>query len=114
MLLIMASLFLVFYTRLMLIFVLFFPPNSVISLTSQSLIVDMLLLIQFSLPFSGVSSLVGATLATWYSSLLIASLWRWNGKKHITYRKLAESIFGWFCLLLHLFFFLQVALIIYS
>ncbi|KAG8663345.1 GABA transporter 1 isoform X2 [Manihot esculenta] len=42
----------------------------------------------------GVSSLVGATLATWYSSLLIASLWRWNGKKQITYRHLAGSIFG--------------------
>ncbi|KDP21356.1 hypothetical protein JCGZ_21827 [Jatropha curcas] len=42
----------------------------------------------------GVSSLVGATLATWYSSLLIASLWRWNGKKQITYRHLAKSIFG--------------------
>ncbi|KAJ6931246.1 GABA transporter 1-like isoform X1 [Populus alba x Populus x berolinensis] len=42
----------------------------------------------------GVSSLVGATLATWYSSLLIASLWRWNGKKQITYRHLGESIFG--------------------
>ncbi|KAF9682966.1 hypothetical protein SADUNF_Sadunf05G0163100 [Salix dunnii] len=42
----------------------------------------------------GVSSLVGATLATWYSSLLIASLWRWNGRKQVTYRHLAESIFG--------------------
>ncbi|GAB4830486.1 hypothetical protein Ancab_020197 [Ancistrocladus abbreviatus] len=42
----------------------------------------------------GVSSLVGGTLATWYSSLLIASLWEWNGKKHTTYRHLAESIFG--------------------
>ncbi|XP_022759751.1 GABA transporter 1-like [Durio zibethinus] len=42
----------------------------------------------------GVSSLVAATLATWYSSLLIASLWRWNGKKHVTYRLLGESIFG--------------------
>uniref|UniRef100_A0A2P2MX75 GABA transporter 1-like isoform X3 n=1 Tax=Rhizophora mucronata TaxID=61149 RepID=A0A2P2MX75_RHIMU len=42
----------------------------------------------------GVSSLVGATLATWFSSLLIASLWGWNGKKQITYRNLAESIFG--------------------
>ncbi|XP_017646535.1 GABA transporter 1-like [Gossypium arboreum] len=42
----------------------------------------------------GVSSLVTATLATWYSSLLIASLWRWNGKKHVTYRLLADSIFG--------------------
>ncbi|XVF71932.1 hypothetical protein PTKIN_Ptkin12aG0079600 [Pterospermum kingtungense] len=42
----------------------------------------------------GVSSLVAATLATWYSSLLIASLWSWNGKKHVTYRLLAESIFG--------------------
>ncbi|KAF5741873.1 hypothetical protein HS088_TW10G00880 [Tripterygium wilfordii] len=44
-------------------------------------------------PF-GVSSLVGATIATWYSSLLIASLWGWNGKKQITYRHLAHSIFG--------------------
>ncbi|KAF8401814.1 hypothetical protein HHK36_012760 [Tetracentron sinense] len=42
----------------------------------------------------GVSCLVGATLATWYSSLLIASLWRWNGEKHSTYRHLAKSIFG--------------------
>ncbi|KAL3717393.1 hypothetical protein ACJRO7_008904 [Eucalyptus globulus] len=42
----------------------------------------------------GVSSLVSATLATWYSSLLIASLWRWNGKKQVTYRHLAQSIFG--------------------
>ncbi|KAH7577629.1 hypothetical protein JRO89_XS01G0277600 [Xanthoceras sorbifolium] len=41
----------------------------------------------------GVSSLVGATVATWYSSLLIASLWGWNGKKQITYRHLAHSIF---------------------
>lgn len=44
--------------------------------------------------YLGVSSLVGATLATWYSSLLISSLWRWNGKKHVTYRLLAQSIFG--------------------
>ncbi|KAK4766062.1 hypothetical protein SAY87_007704 [Trapa incisa] len=42
----------------------------------------------------GVTSLVSGTLATWYSSILIASLWKWNGKKHITYRDLAESIFG--------------------
>ncbi|KAJ4967895.1 hypothetical protein NE237_014596 [Protea cynaroides] len=42
----------------------------------------------------GVSSLVSATLATWYSSILIAALWRWNGKEHTTYRHLAESIFG--------------------
>ncbi|KAM3688808.1 hypothetical protein ACJW31_10G179100 [Castanea mollissima] len=42
----------------------------------------------------GVTSLVSGTLATWYSSLLIASLWKWNGKKHITYRELAGSIFG--------------------
>ncbi|MBA0632059.1 hypothetical protein Godav_000871 [Gossypium davidsonii] len=49
----------------------------------------------------GVSSLVTATLATWYSSLLIASLWRWNGKKHVTYRLLADSIFGQFlCIIL--------------
>ena len=43
---------------------------------------------------SGVSSLVGGTLTTWYSSLLIASLWKWNGQKHITYRLLGQSIFG--------------------
>ncbi|KAG5514536.1 hypothetical protein RHGRI_035816 [Rhododendron griersonianum] len=42
----------------------------------------------------GVCSLVGATLATWYSSLLIASLWGWNGKKQTTYRDLAGSIYG--------------------
>ncbi|KAG8389257.1 hypothetical protein BUALT_Bualt02G0210200 [Buddleja alternifolia] len=42
----------------------------------------------------GVTSLVGATLATWYSSLLIASLWRWDGNKHTTYRHLAKSIYG--------------------
>ncbi|CAB4291595.1 unnamed protein product [Prunus armeniaca] len=42
----------------------------------------------------GVSSLVAATLATWYSSFLIASLWNWDGKKHVTYRHLAQSIFG--------------------
>ncbi|KAF3965830.1 hypothetical protein CMV_010015 [Castanea mollissima] len=41
-----------------------------------------------------VTSLVSGTLATWYSSLLIALLWKWNGKKHITYRELAGSIFG--------------------
>nr|XP_023924177.1 GABA transporter 1-like isoform X3 [Quercus suber] len=42
----------------------------------------------------GVTSLVSGTLATWYSSLLIVSLWKWNEKKHITYRELAGSIFG--------------------
>ncbi|XP_020233343.1 GABA transporter 1 [Cajanus cajan] len=42
----------------------------------------------------GVSCLVSATLATWYSSVLIASLWKWNGEKHLTYRHLAHSIFG--------------------
>ncbi|KAK4847510.1 hypothetical protein QYF36_002723 [Acer negundo] len=42
----------------------------------------------------GVSSLVGGTLVTWYSSLLIASLWGWNGNNHITYKHLAHSIFG--------------------
>ncbi|XP_057460301.1 GABA transporter 1-like [Actinidia eriantha] len=42
----------------------------------------------------GVASLVGATVATWYSSLLIASLWGWNGKKQTTYRHLAGSIYG--------------------
>lgn len=43
----------------------------------------------------GVSSLVAGTLSTWYSSLLIASLWRWDGNKHTTYRYLAKSIYGW-------------------
>ncbi|KAK2970179.1 hypothetical protein RJ640_019647 [Escallonia rubra] len=43
----------------------------------------------------GVTSLVGATLATWYSSLLVASLWKWDGKRHVTYRHLAESIYGY-------------------
>ncbi|KAI9071939.1 hypothetical protein K1719_046084 [Acacia pycnantha] len=42
----------------------------------------------------GVTSLVFATLTTWYSSILIASLWKWNGDKHLTYRNLAYSIFG--------------------
>ncbi|KAI4301156.1 hypothetical protein L6164_034464 [Bauhinia variegata] len=42
----------------------------------------------------GVISLVSATLATCYSSLLIASLWKWNGEKHVTYRHLGQSIFG--------------------
>ncbi|KAJ0927301.1 putative amino acid transporter, transmembrane domain-containing protein [Helianthus annuus] len=42
----------------------------------------------------GVLSLVGATLTTWYSSILIASLWKWDGKKHTTYRHLACSIYG--------------------
>ncbi|XP_074315760.1 putative GABA transporter 2 [Silene latifolia] len=42
----------------------------------------------------GVTSLVGGTLVTWYSSMLIASLWGWNGKKQTTYRSLGESIFG--------------------
>lgn len=44
---------------------------------------------------AGVSSLVGGTLSTWYSSLLIASLWKWDGNKHTTYRHLAKSIYGW-------------------
>ncbi|XP_042486695.1 GABA transporter 1-like [Macadamia integrifolia] len=42
----------------------------------------------------GVSSLVAATIATWYSSLLIAALWKWDGKEQTTYRHLAKSIFG--------------------
>ncbi|XP_077248074.1 GABA transporter 1-like isoform X1 [Tasmannia lanceolata] len=42
----------------------------------------------------GVCSLVVGTFTTWYSSLLIASLWRWNGEKHTTYRDLGKSIFG--------------------
>ncbi|GJM84541.1 hypothetical protein PR202_ga00222 [Eleusine coracana subsp. coracana] len=39
-------------------------------------------------------SLVIGTLVTWCSSLVVASLWQWNGKKHTTYRQLAKSIFG--------------------
>ncbi|KAK3157565.1 hypothetical protein QOZ80_2AG0124420 [Eleusine coracana subsp. coracana] len=42
----------------------------------------------------GVCSLVIGTLVTWCSSLVVASLWQWNGKKHTTYRQLAKSIFG--------------------
>ncbi|XP_071721725.1 GABA transporter 1-like [Rutidosis leptorrhynchoides] len=42
----------------------------------------------------GVLSLVFATLTTWYSSILIASLWKWDGKMHTTYRHLAHSIYG--------------------
>ncbi|OIW12632.1 hypothetical protein TanjilG_24565 [Lupinus angustifolius] len=43
----------------------------------------------------GVTCLVSATLATWYSSILIASLWKWNGKKHLTYRHLAHRFWGY-------------------
>ncbi|KAL3644937.1 hypothetical protein CASFOL_010117 [Castilleja foliolosa] len=42
----------------------------------------------------GATSLIAGTFATWYSSLLIASLWRWDGKEHTTYRHLAKSIYG--------------------
>ncbi|CAM0908011.1 unnamed protein product [Alopecurus aequalis] len=42
----------------------------------------------------GVSSLVIGTLVTWCSSLVLASLWEWNGEKHTSYRLLAKSIFG--------------------
>ncbi|XP_020519783.1 GABA transporter 1 isoform X3 [Amborella trichopoda] len=42
----------------------------------------------------GVFSLVGGTLVTWYSSLIISSLWAWNGEEHTTYRQLSRSIFG--------------------
>ncbi|VFQ68249.1 unnamed protein product [Cuscuta campestris] len=42
----------------------------------------------------GVASLVSGTLIAWYSSLLIASLWKWNGKLHTTYGHLAQSIYG--------------------
>ncbi|CAD5192304.1 unnamed protein product [Musa acuminata subsp. malaccensis] len=42
----------------------------------------------------GVCSLVLGTLTTWYSSLLIASLWKWDGEKHTTYRLLGQSIYG--------------------
>ena len=62
-------------------------------------IVDMLLELSCNSLYSGVTSLVSGTLPTWYSSLLIASLWKWNGKKHITYRELAWSIFGWYFLI---------------
>lgn len=43
---------------------------------------------------AGVCSLVVGTLVTWCSSLVVASLWRWNGEKHTNYRLLAQSIFG--------------------
>ncbi|KAF1880602.1 hypothetical protein Lal_00011661 [Lupinus albus] len=43
----------------------------------------------------GVTCLVSATLATWYSSFLIASLWKWNGEKHLTYRHLAHRFWGY-------------------
>uniref|UniRef100_A0A0E0M7N4 Amino acid transporter transmembrane domain-containing protein n=1 Tax=Oryza punctata TaxID=4537 RepID=A0A0E0M7N4_ORYPU len=42
----------------------------------------------------GVCSLVIGTLVTWCSSLVVASLWQWNGDKHTSYRLLAKSIFG--------------------
>ncbi|KAK1692003.1 hypothetical protein QYE76_008700 [Lolium multiflorum] len=42
----------------------------------------------------GVCSLVIGTLVTWCSSLIVASLWQWNGEKHTSYRLLAKSIFG--------------------
>lgn len=42
----------------------------------------------------GVCSLVIGTLVTWCSSLVVASLWQWNGEKHSSYRLLAKSIFG--------------------
>jgi len=38
--------------------------------------------------------LVIGTLVTWCSSLVVASLWQWNGEKHTSYRLLAKSIFG--------------------
>ncbi|KAM0891826.1 hypothetical protein ACQ4PT_026123 [Festuca glaucescens] len=41
----------------------------------------------------GVCSLVIGTLVTWCSSLVVASLWQWNGEKHTSYRLLAKSIF---------------------
>ncbi|KAG2549115.1 hypothetical protein PVAP13_9KG170900 [Panicum virgatum] len=43
----------------------------------------------------GVCSLVIGTLVTWCSSLVVASLWQWNGEKHTSYRLLAKSIFGY-------------------
>ncbi|KAJ1295605.1 hypothetical protein BS78_01G235700 [Paspalum vaginatum] len=42
----------------------------------------------------GVCTLVMGTLVTWCSSLVVASLWQWNGEKHTSYRLLAKSIFG--------------------
>ncbi|KAG4995985.1 hypothetical protein JHK84_027030 [Glycine max] len=53
----------------------------------------------------GVTSLVSATLVTWYSSFLIASLWKWNGEKHLTYRHLAHRFWGYWSIA----FFQQVA-----
>ncbi|GJN20608.1 hypothetical protein PR202_gb08006 [Eleusine coracana subsp. coracana] len=56
----------------------------------------------------GVFSLVIGTLVTWCSSLVLTSLWQWNGEKHTTYQLLAKSIFGrwgyWYVI-----FFQQVA-----
>ncbi|KAL6883629.1 hypothetical protein ACP4OV_011043 [Aristida adscensionis] len=48
------------------------------------------------------------TLISWCSSLVVASLWQWNGEKHTSYRQLAKSIFGpWGCR--YVSFFQQVA-----
>eukprot|EP00884_Botryococcus_braunii_P023632 jgi/Botrbrau1/9953/Bobra.0012s0048.1 len=43
---------------------------------------------------AGVTMLAAAGLVTWYTSLLLASLYRWDGKKHLRYCDLAESIYG--------------------
>ncbi|KAK1419710.1 hypothetical protein QVD17_28989 [Tagetes erecta] len=47
---------------------------------------------RFGLEF-GVISLVSATFSTWYSSILIVSLWKWDGKKCTTHPHLARSIY---------------------
>lgn len=44
-----------------------------------------------------LSRLLGELLgkeASWCSSLVVASLWQWNGEKHTSYGLLAKSIFG--------------------
>ncbi|KAI5057539.1 hypothetical protein GOP47_0027967 [Adiantum capillus-veneris] len=43
---------------------------------------------------AGMGMLVMGTLVTWYSSILVASLWEWDGVPHTNYRELAQSIFG--------------------
>ncbi|MCO5595261.1 hypothetical protein L7F22_049301 [Adiantum nelumboides] len=43
---------------------------------------------------AGMGMLVLGTMVTWYSSILVASLWEWNGVPHVTYRDLGQSIFG--------------------
>ncbi|KAJ7539878.1 hypothetical protein O6H91_11G113100 [Diphasiastrum complanatum] len=43
---------------------------------------------------AGVVALVMGTIVTWYNSILLASLWRFDGKRRVRYRDLARAIFG--------------------